>query len=115
MQHRNKVQLARTMAICGIAISAIAARPAHAQSPEYEASSPARIYVDCAATSRGNGSAKRPYWRITDVLDSARELRREDPRRIVIVVLQGSAVATSKPSRPDRRLARRSCCHLFST
>ena len=35
------------------------------------------IHVDCAATSRGSGSANRPYWRITDALDNARLLRRE--------------------------------------
>jgi hypothetical protein len=89
MHYRNKTLLARTIACCGIAMSAIAARPAHAQSPVYAASSPAMIYVDCAATSRGNGSAKRPYWRITDALDSARQLRREDSRRIVIRVAPG--------------------------
>ncbi|MEP6548286.1 MAG: hypothetical protein ABJD53_12560, partial [Gammaproteobacteria bacterium] len=86
MHCRNKVLWAQTLVFGGIAMSAIAVHPAHAQSPEYEASSPAMIHVDCAATSRGNGSAKRPYWRITDALDSARQLRREGPRRIVIRV-----------------------------
>ena len=63
--------------------------PAHAQSSEYAAASPATIHVDCAATSRGAGSAKRPYWRITGALDSARQLRREGPGRIVIRVAPG--------------------------
>ena len=89
MQYLNKCPLARTMAICAIAMSAIAARPAHAQSPVYAESSHATIYVDCAATSRGNGSARRPYWRITDALERARQLRPEDPRRIVIRVAAG--------------------------
>ena len=77
------------MAVCGIVMSAIAARPAHAESPEYAESSRATIHVNCAAASRGNGSAKRPYWRITDALDSARELRREGAGRIVIRVAPG--------------------------
>ena len=54
-----------------------------------ELSLSATIHVDCAATARGDGSAKRPYWRITDALDSARELRRSDSRRIVIRVAAG--------------------------
>ncbi len=89
MHYRNKTLLAGTMACCGIVLSAGVARLAHAQSPVYAASSHATVYVDCAATSRGNGSAKRPYWRITDALDRARQLRREDPRRIVIRVAAG--------------------------
>ena len=36
MHYRNKVLLARTMAVCGIVMSAIAARPAHAESPPRE-------------------------------------------------------------------------------
>ena len=89
MHYRSKVRLTGTMAFCGIAISAIVAHHADAQESAYAPSMPATIYVDCAATSRGNGSAKRPYWRITDALDSARLLRREDPRRIVIRVAAG--------------------------
>ena len=89
MRYRNTVLLARALAFCGIGLSAIAACPAHTESPEYVASSRATIYVDCAAASRGNGSAKHPYWRITDALDSARQLQREDSRRIVIRVAPG--------------------------
>jgi hypothetical protein len=54
------------------------------------ASSPAKVYVDCAATSRGNGSAARPYWRITDALKKARALRRENQGRISISVAPGT-------------------------
>jgi hypothetical protein len=105
MHYRNKVLLTGTMAFCGIAMSAIAARPAYAQVSAYAASPPATIYVDCAATSRGNGTAKRPYWRITDALDNARLLRREDPRRIVIRVAAGicSGNFETQPTGPKTR------------
>lgn len=77
------------MVCCGIAICAATPRPGHAQSVETAASSPATVYVDCAATSRGNGSAARPYWRITDALEKARALRRGSPGRITIRVAPG--------------------------
>src|SRR5271166_5137688 len=79
----------RTMVCCGIAICAATPGPGHAQSVGTSASSPAIVYVDCAATSRGNGSAERPYWRITDALESARILRRGSPRPITITVAPG--------------------------
>jgi hypothetical protein len=79
----------RTMVCCGIAICAATPRPSHAQSVEMAASSPTTVYVDCAATSRGNGSASRPYWRITDALESARMLRRGSLRPIAITVAPG--------------------------
>ena len=79
----------RTVISCAIALSAVAPCPGHAQSFEHAASSPATVYVDCAAASRGDGSARRPYWRITDALESARRLRRESPRPIVIRVAPG--------------------------
>ena len=110
MHYRNTVLLARALAFCGIAMSAIAARSVQAQSPVYAAASPATIYVDCAASTRGNGSSKRPYWRITDALDSARQLRREDPRRIVIRVAPGicsgnfEAQPTGQTTRPPELL-----------
>ena len=63
--------------------------PALAQSAGTVASSPSTLYVDCAATSRGDGSAARPYWRITDALESARILRNWSPRRITISVAPG--------------------------
>ncbi len=80
----------RTMIFCGIAVCAAAPRLSHAQSVETAASSPATVYVDCAATSRGNGSEARPYWRITDALEKARALRRESARRIAIRVAPGT-------------------------
>jgi hypothetical protein len=72
-----------------MALPAIAALPAHAESPGDEESSRATLYVNCAAASRGNGSAMRPYWRITDALERARQLRPAERRRIVIRVAAG--------------------------
>ena len=75
-----------------------------------EASSYATVYVDCAASTRGNGSAKRPYWRITDALERARQLRPEDPSRIVIRVAAGicsgnfEAQPTGQITRPPELL-----------
>jgi hypothetical protein len=63
--------------------------PSLAQSAGTAASSPSMLYVDCAATSRGDGSSARPYWRITDALESARILRNWIPRRITISVAPG--------------------------
>jgi hypothetical protein len=81
--------LIRGAIFCGIAMSASAPGVGHAQAFESAASSPATVYVDCAAASRGNGSARRPYWRITDALEIARGLRRESPRPIIIRVAPG--------------------------
>ena len=39
-----------------------------AQSLESVTSSPSTLYVNCAAGSHGDGSARHPYWRITDAL-----------------------------------------------
>jgi len=67
---------ARTLVFCGIALCAATPRPRNAQAVGTEASPVAIVYVDCAATSRGNGSAARPCWRITDAFKKARALRR---------------------------------------
>jgi Right handed beta helix region len=80
----------RTLAFCGVALCAAAPRPSHAQAVGTEASSPTTVYVDCAAASRGNGSAARPYWRITDALEKARALRRRSPGRITVRVAPGN-------------------------
>ena len=58
---------------------------------------PTTIFVDCAASSRGNGTARHPWWRITDALDQARSLRRADPRRIVILVAAGECSGNFEP------------------
>ena len=63
--------------------------PGLAQSAGTAASSPAALYVDCAATSRGDGSAAHPYWRITDALEGARILRNWSRGRITIRVAPG--------------------------
>ena len=71
----RSIQSARMM-VCGvIALCAATLRPSHAQAIQTSDSSPVNVFVDCAATSRGNGSAARPYWRITDALERARTLR----------------------------------------
>jgi hypothetical protein len=82
--------LTRTIVFCGIAVCAAGPRSSHAQAVGTTASSPAKVYVDCTATSRGNGSAARPYWRITDALKKARALRREIQGRITIRVAPGT-------------------------
>jgi hypothetical protein len=63
------------------------------------------LYVDCAAPSRGNGSAARPYWRITDALEKARALRRGSPGRITIRVAAGicSGNFEIQPTRQETR------------
>jgi hypothetical protein len=63
--------------------------PGLAQLAGTAALSPSTLYVDCAATSRGDGSAARPYWRITDALEGARILRNWSPGRITISVAPG--------------------------
>ena len=63
--------------------------PALPQSAVTAAPSPSTLYVDCAATSRGDGSAARPYWRITDALEGARILRNWSRGRITIRVAPG--------------------------
>ncbi len=80
----------RTMIFCGIACCAATPHSSHAQVVETAASSSTTVYVDCAATSRGNGSAARPYWRITDALEKARALRRRSPQPITIRVATGT-------------------------
>jgi hypothetical protein len=70
-----------------------------------ELSPSATIHVDCAAAARGDGSAQRPYWRITDALERARQLRRSDPRRIVIHVATGICSGNFE-TQPTRRKTR---------
>ncbi|HJY84028.1 MAG TPA: right-handed parallel beta-helix repeat-containing protein [Candidatus Binatia bacterium] len=51
------------------------------------------LYVDAAATERGDGSRHRPFWRITDAVVRARVLRQErhgQEGRIVIQVRPGT-------------------------
>ena len=47
------------------------------------------LYVNCAAGSRGDGSARHPYWRISDALETARMLRTKNPRPVTISVAAG--------------------------
>jgi hypothetical protein len=95
----------RTLVCCAIAVWTAAPRPSHAQSVGAAASSAATVYVDCAATSRGNGSAAHPYWRITDALEKARALRRGNPQAITIRVAPGvcSGNFEPQPTEPTTR------------
>jgi len=79
----------RTLVFCGIALCAATPRASHGQAVGTEAAPVAVVYVDCTATSRGNGTAARPYWRITDALEKARALRRGSTGRITIRVAAG--------------------------
>jgi len=71
---------------CGITLFAVTPLACLAQPLEPVASSPSTLYVNCAAGTHGDGSARHPYWRITDALESARMLRRESPGPITIRV-----------------------------
>jgi len=75
---------------CGIAVCAVAPFPSLAQSGGIATSLSSTLYVDCAATSRGNGSAAHPYWRITDALERARLLRNWTSTRLAIRVAPGT-------------------------
>jgi hypothetical protein len=54
----------------------------------------ADLYADASVSANGDGSAARPYWRITDALERARPLRRTaaipPDERIVIHVAPGA-------------------------
>jgi hypothetical protein len=75
---------------CGIAVCALAPLPSLAQSVGIATSLSSTLYVDCAATSRGNGSSAHPYWRITDALERARLLRSSTSTRLTIRVAPGT-------------------------
>jgi hypothetical protein len=106
----RSTQSVRTMIFCGIACCATTPDPTHAEAVETAASSSTTVYVDCAATTRGNGSATRPYWRVTDALEKARALRRRSPERIAIRVAPGicsgnfEAQPTDQTTRPPELL-----------
>jgi hypothetical protein len=89
----------------GIAVCALAPLPSLAQSEGITTSMSSTLYVDCAATSRGNGSAARPYWRITDALDRARLLRRSTSTRLTIRVASGTCSGNfeTQPTEPTTR------------
>ncbi len=59
------------------------------------------LYVDAAATENGDGSRHRPFWRITDAVVRARELRQDDSdpeERIFVHVRPGTYVGSYDPS-----------------
>jgi hypothetical protein len=87
--HRSVLLPVRAMACCAIAILVATPLPGNAQSFDTVSSAPFTVYVDCAATYRGNGSVGSPYWRITDALEKARALRRGSLLPISIRVAPG--------------------------
>lgn len=103
----NQVSVALAIALLafGIVMCAVAVPPGLAQSLGTATSLSSTLYVDCAATSRGNGSAARPYWRITDALERARALRRGSSGRITIRVAPGTCSGNfeTQPSEPTAR------------
>jgi hypothetical protein len=74
---------------CGTAVCAVDPLPNLSRSIRVADSSTTTLYVDCAAGSRGDGSARHPYWRITDALDRARSVRRSTDARLTIRVAAG--------------------------
>ncbi len=90
VSNQVSVALAIALLVFGIVMCAVAAPPSLAQSLGTATSLSSTLYVDCAATSRGNGSAARPYWRITEALKKARALRRGSSGRITIRVAPGT-------------------------
>ncbi len=58
------------------------------------------LYVDAAARQNGDGSRHRPFWRITNAVARARELRQDDSdpeERIFIHVRPGTYVGSYDP------------------
>src|SRR6266404_9380526 len=62
----------------------------------------ADLYVDTSANSDGDGTAARPYWRITDAVERARLLRQGasilPSELIVIHVAAGAYLGSKEPS-----------------
>src|SRR5437016_13608541 len=60
------------------------------------------LYVNAAAVSNGDGSAAKPYWRITDAVSRARDDRRNATipagETIVIHVAPGTYMGSYSPS-----------------
>ena len=73
----------------GMAMCIVMPLPSRAQSIGSMALPASMLYVNCAAGSRGDGSARHPYWRITDALETARVLGQRSPRPVTISVAAG--------------------------
>lgn len=97
------VALAIALLVFGIVMCALAASPGLAQPAGPATSLPSTLYVDCAATSRGNGSEAHPYWRISDALERARMLRRSTSTRLTISVARGICSGNFEPQPTGRR------------
>lgn len=97
------VALATGLLVFGIVMCAVAAPYGPSQSPETASSVSSTLYVDCAATSRGNGDAAHPYWRITDALERARLLRRSTSARLTISVASGTCSGNFEPQPKGQR------------
>ncbi len=78
------------VSVLGVALpTLLLARPALAEHRH--------LYVDAGATQNGDGSRHRPFWRITNAVVRARELRQDDSdpeERIVIHVRPGTYVGS---------------------
>src|ERR1043166_6751220 len=78
--------------LAGFALVALFVVPAHA----------ADLYADASVTVNGDGTAARPYWRITDAVARARLLRRTAAiplsERIIIHVAPGAYLGSKENS-----------------
>ena len=77
------VALATALLVFGIVMCAVAVPPSPTRSPG-TATSSSTLYVDCAATSRGNGNEAHPYGRIPDALEQARLFKSDDCHNMLI-------------------------------
>ena len=82
----------RTFRICLACITLV--------SPFAEQAHTAELYADAGITANGDGTAARPYWRITDAVERARQLRQAAAiplgERIVIHVAPGAYLGSKE-------------------
>src|SRR5712664_1621468 len=93
MNMPRRISLHITFSLLVLTPALLLARPAQAEHRHF--------YVDAAATQNGDGSRHRPFWRITNAVVRARELRQDDSdpeERIVIHVRPGTYVGSYDPS-----------------
>ena len=80
------------LGLAGLAVAALFVGQAHA----------ADLFADSSVSVNGDGSAARPYWRITDAVERARLLRQSaaipSSERIVILVASGTYLGSKENS-----------------
>src|SRR6266849_3883575 len=86
MTRRISVQM--TYSLLRLTAALLLAQPALARQAD--------LYVDAAAKENGDGSREHPFWRITDGVVAARELRPHH-RRITLHVQPGTYVGSYDP------------------